>query len=155
MRTDPGAKLTLTIWREFVPSRPLTLPDDEGSRLLDSESGLQEEVYHWRLREDVFAGITDDAVRSDLHERFVGRLSDVKGPSDRRLDVLAEFISAAETAIESGVVLPAPVESSSDLDTDAEDSNPVNISALLALTIHLKWILACFSNRPGISVSVR
>ena len=65
VRSDPGAKLTLSIWRDFTPARPLALPDDEGRQLLDSESGLQEEVYSWRLREDVFAVISDDETRRD------------------------------------------------------------------------------------------
>ena len=155
MGPDPGTKLTLSIWRDFVPARPLTLPGEEGSQLLDSESGLQEEVYHWRLREDVFAGITDDRVRSDLHEGFVGKLGDSKRPAERRLPVLASFVAAAETAIESGVVVAVPAESGSTSSSDAEDPNPAGIRSLLALIIHLKWILACFRNRPGISVSVR
>ena len=153
MRADPGPKLTISIWRDFVPARPLTLPDEDGNQLLNSESGLQEEVYHWRQREDVFAGIIDDAMRMDLHDRFVGSLNDSKPPDERRLSVLADFISAAEAAIESGAVVHVQAEGSSDSGT--EDLDPVRINALLSLIVHLKWILTCFRNRPGISVSVR
>ena len=85
-----------------MPTRPLALPDDEGWQLLDSESGLQEEVYTWRLREDVLAGVSDDRIRMDLHDRLVERLDDSKPPKERRLALLAEFVEAAEAAIGSG-----------------------------------------------------
>ena len=96
MDGDSGVKLTLSIWRDFMPTRPLALPDDEGWQLLDSQSGLQEEVYSWQLREDVFAGVSDDAARTDLRDRLLGRLADSRPPAERRLSVLEEFVKAAE-----------------------------------------------------------
>ena len=155
VRSDPGAKLTLSIWRDFVPARPLALPDDEGRQLLDSESGLQEEVYSWRLREDVFAVISDDATRMGLRERLVGRLNDSKPPAERRLAVLEDFVQAAEAAIDSGAAACALGESGSDEDPGDDERSQVEINPLLALTMHLRWLLACFGHRPGISVSVR
>lgn len=153
MDGDSGVSLTLSIWRDFMPTRPLALPDDEGGQLLDSESGLQEEVYSWQLREDAFAGVSDNATRMDLRDRLLGRLADFKPPSERRLSVLEEFVKAAEASIDSGGATFAP--SGSRPTDDSDDKIQVELNPLLALTTHLKWILACFGNRPGISVSVR
>ena len=153
MDGDSGVNLTLSIWRDFMPARPLTLPGDEGWQLLDSKSGLQEEVYSWQLREDAFAGVSDDATRTDLRDRLLGRLAYSKPPAERRLSVLEEFVKAAEASIASGSATFAP--SGSRPDDDSADKIQIEANPLLALTTHLKWILACFRNRPGISVSVR
>lgn len=138
-----------------MPSRPLVLPG-EASQLLDSESGLQEEIYSWRLREDVFAGISDEKTRKKLRTRLIEKLADSQPPSERCLAVLKEFVEAAEEAIKSddGVV-PTLRESLSDEDHDNGNQSAVGINALHALTMHLKWLLACFENQPGITVSVR
>ena len=154
MQSDSSPKLTLSIWRDFVPPRLLALPGEEGRQLLDSESGLQEEVYSWRPREDVFAGISDDATRMDLHDRLVGRLDVSKPPGERRMAVLEDFVRAAEAAIDAGDAAFAPSESESDEDPD-DEGRQVDTNPLLALTMHLRWLLACFGSRPGISVSVR
>ena len=154
MQSDSSPKLTLSIWRDFVPPRLLALPGEEGRQLLDSESGLQEEVYSWRPREDVFAGISDDATRMDLHDRLVGRLDVSKPPGERRIVVLEDFVRTAEAAIDAGDATFAPSESESDEDPD-DEGRQVDTNPLLALTMHLRWLLACFGGRPGISVSVR
>ena len=74
MAEGTSVKFTLTIWRDFVPSRPLAADSHEdGRQVFDSDSGLQEQVYSWPLWEDVFAGISDDQIRTDLHERLVSR----------------------------------------------------------------------------------
>lgn len=138
-----------------MPARPLALRDDEGRQLLDSESGLQEEVYSWRLREDAFAGIADEATRTELRDFLVGRLDDSKPPGERRLTVLKDFVKAAEAAIDSGAAASSPSGSQAGEDPDDGDRSQVELNTLLALTMHLKWLIACFGNRPGISVSVR
>ena len=153
MDGESGVSLTLSIWRDFMPTRPLALPDDEGWQLLDSESGLQEEVYSWQLREDAFAGVSDYTDRMDLRDRLLGRLANSKPPNERRLSVLEEFVEAAEASIASGSATFAPSGSRSN--DDADDESQVELNPLLALTMHLKWVLACFGNRPGVSVSVR
>ena len=155
MQSGSSPRLTLSIWKDFVPSRVLALPGEEGGQLLDSESDLQEEIYSWRPREDVFAGISDDATRLDLHHRLVGRLDVSKPPGERRMEVLEAFVTAAEAAMDSGAVACAPSERESDEDSDDDKRGRIEINPLLALTMHLRWLLSCFGNRPGISVSVR
>ena len=155
MQSDSSPTLTLSIWKDFVPRRALALPGEEGGQLLTSESGLQEEVYSWRLREDAFAGISDHDTRMNLHDRLVERLDVSKPPCERRMAVLEEFVNAAEAKIESGAAACARSESESDRDSDDDDRSRIDINPLLALTMHLRWLLSCFENRPGISVSVR
>ncbi len=155
MLGNSNIKWTLTIWRDFLPARPLALPSDQGNRVLDSDSGLQEQVYSWRMREDAFAGIPDEETRKGLHDRLLSALDDSKSPADRRLGVLEGFVQEAESLIKAGKVSWSPSQSRSDEDADHEDGSQVQINSLLALTTHLKWILACFGDRPGISVLVR
>lgn len=155
MQSDSSPRLTLSIWKDFVPPRVLALPGEEGRQLLDSESDLQEEIYSWRPREDVFAGISDDAIRLDLHHRLVGKLDVSKPPGERRMGVLEDFVTAAEAAIDTGVAACAPSVGESDDDPDDDERSHIDSNPLLALTMHLRWLLSCFGNRPGISVSVR
>ena len=156
MPTDTSVKLTLSIWRDFVPSRPTAfIADEESRQVFDADSILQKEVYSWRLREDVFAGILDDETRRCLHKRLVEQLSDSKDPSERRLEVLRGFVDASQKAIVAGQVRPVPSESRINGEFEAEELDQIEVNSLLALTIHLKWIIACFDKRPGISVLVR
>ena len=111
--------------------------------------------YSWPLREDAFAGISDYETRTDLHDRLVNRLADSNPPSERRLEVLKDFIEASEQAIDAGGVSCVQSESRFKDNSDNEERDRVEVNSLLALTIHLKWVVACFGDRPGISVSVR
>lgn len=156
MAEGTSVKFTLTIWRDFVPPRPLAINvQGDGRQVFDSESGLQEQVYSWPLREDVFAGVSDDESRKELHERLVNRLADFNPPSERRLEVLRDFIAAAESVIEAGGVSCVQGESRLGGNGDNEEHERVEVNSLLALTLHLKWVVGCFGDRPGISVSVR
>ena len=65
--------------------------------------------------------------------------------------VLDDFVAEAQDVIDSGAAGFAP---SQDPASDGEDA-PDRINALLALTLHLKWLSRCFANRPGVSVSIR
>ena len=152
MAAETSAKLKLSIWRAFSPSRRVRAWDGEGKvpQISDSDFNLQEEVYSWLLREDFLAGISDDGARRRLEERL--RLLDPSRlPSERRLDVLEGFVSEAEDILESGAAGLSPILNPLVDDEDA----PSTINALLALTLHLKWLSRCFADRPGISVSIR
>ena len=157
MAEGTTVKFTLTIWRDFVPPRPLAIDTHEdGRQVFDSDSGLQEQIYSWPVREDAFAGISDDQTRTELHDRLVNRLADSTPPSERRLEVLKEFIVASEKVIEARGVSCVQSESRSQENTNNEEERDrIEVNSLLALVIHLKWVVACFSHRPGISVSVR
>ncbi|MCZ0941976.1 MAG: hypothetical protein OXJ53_02840 [Gammaproteobacteria bacterium] len=147
MTPEPNTHRVLSIWRRFTPSRRL-LSADEAQRL-DQASDLHEEVYSWQVREPVLDGIADDQDRERL-DAILAQFDVNRRPNERDLAVLQEFVALAEQVIESGGSGSIAGQSSS----DAEEEVP-EIDALLALTLHLKWLVACFANRPGISVSVR
>ena len=152
MAVEASARLRLSIWRDFAPSRRLGAWDGEGKphQVPDPDFNLQEEVYSWHLREDFLAGISDGEVRRHLEDRI--RLLDPSHPpSERRLDVLEAFVSEAEDVLASGGAGPSPILNPSGDDEDA----PGTIDSLLALTLHLKWLSRCFADRPGVSVSIR
>ena len=152
MTVETSAKLKLSVWRDFVPSRQLILWEGEGSahQVVGSDSNLQEEVYSWHLREDFRDGITDNKTRREL-EKQLHRLDTSHPPSKRRLSILDDFIAEARKAIESGEAELSPVQNPPVGDEDT----PNAINALLALTLHLEWLSRCFANHPGISVSIR
>ena len=152
MAVETSAKLKLSVWRDFVPSRRLNSWEGEDSahQVVGSDSNLQEEVYSWHLWEDFRDGITDDETRRRLEEQLHS-LDASHPPSERRLSVLDDFIAEARKAIESGQAEFSPIQNPPVGDEDT----PNAINALLALTLHLEWLSRCFANHPGISVSIR
>ncbi len=151
MPAQPGVELTLSVWRAFAPPRTLVFFDEAREhRMLDPESNLQQEVYSWKLREDPFAGIEDEQIRLDLHDRL-HRLSVSKPPAERHLTVLVDFVTAAERALAARQVEWSPSRSQA----PEHDEFPREINALMAFVLHLKWLLACFANCPSVSVSIR
>ena len=152
MAAETSARLKLSIWRDFSPSRRIGAWDGEGKvhQISDSDFNLQEEVYSWHLREGFLDDISDDEARRRLEERL--RLLDPSRlPSERRLDVLEGFVSEAEDILESGAAGLSPILNP--LVDDEDTSSTIN--SLLALTLHLKWLSRCFADRPGVSISVR
>ena len=146
-----NAEFKLSVWRNVDPGRRLVLRGDDntGSQPVDTDD-LQEEVYAWSLHEDPFAGIENDSVREDLKQLFA-RLNASHPPSERGFDVLDEFVEKALEIVESGNAVSFQVQ-----DPHADpDGAPGRMNVLLALASHLDWLSRCFSDRPGISVSIR
>lgn len=147
------AQLKLSIWRELAHTPPLAMQDEQtGWRVLTSDSGVQREVYSWPLPSDAFGGIADEKVRDNVREALLNRLDISLPPAERGVAVLGVFVATAEQAVDADQTGPfrsnvASVES--DTDT-ASEPNP-----LLALLQHVKWLMRCFEDRPGISVSIR
>lgn len=133
VRRDSVVQWTLSIWKDFEPRRPLARSEgDEGTQVLGADADLQEEIYSWRVYEDVFAGVSDDDTRADLRERLFERLADAKRPAERRLDVLKQFVDAAQAAIDANAASPHPIESWSDGGSEDEERGVVQINSLLA-----------------------
>ena len=149
---EASAPLRISVWRGFKPKRTLVARDTEnnGHKVMDLDN-LQEEIYTWQTSESPFDGIADESVRLRLRDHLMDRLNASRPPSERGINVLNEFIVAAEEAIASGGAEWTASQSQTDDDEDTADQ----VKSLLALTLHLKWLSGCFADRPGISVSVR
>ena len=152
--TSESPPFRISLWKDYVPARTLIATDSRESTGVSKiliRDNLQEEIYAWQTSEDPFDGITDTAIRNELHQLLVERLNPSAPPSKRRIRVLREFVTKAETAI--GTQQVEWVLGKSQANDDDEGIAPIN--SLLALTLHIKWLISCFERRPGISVSVR
>jgi hypothetical protein len=153
MAGDTSIKLKLSVWRDFNPSRTLIQWRSESAdiQLLSANADLQQEVYSWKMTEDPFGGIPDEATRASLHELLIIQFSSSKAPDERRVSLLTPFIEKARQVIaaddsEWTVSQDAPIE---------DEDSPYMMNPLLALTLHLDWVRSSFSGQPGVSVSVR
>ena len=147
MSPDPNVQFHFSIWRDYSPPYKIALRGGQTEvHVVTPEHGLQAEVYSWPLRTDVWAGIPNDEVRRRLVDKLRERLNVTLPPAERSLAVLGDFIADAEQAIANGDAGFVPVP--------AGDAT-VELNPLLALVLHLKWIIRCFADRPGISVSIR
>lgn len=136
----------LSIWRDYVPPHPVALGGEQMDfQVVNSDHRLQAEVYSWPLQQDYLAGISNDEVRRRLRE-LLDDLEVSRPPADRSLAVLRNFVAAAEKAVEDSEAISVPGDS-------GDTSIPIN--PLLSLLLHLKWIIRCFRDHPGISVSIR
>ena len=135
------------------------MQDGEGSetRIIASDSNLQdevylqEEVYSCNLHEDPFLGIRDNDLRHNFHEKFLDCMNPALAPSKRPIALLDDFTKEALKMIESGAVDPSGLQGPSVGGGD----DAIEMNALLAFALHLKWLSRCLANRPGISVSAR
>lgn len=146
MTPDPTVHFHVSIWRDHAPPHDVALRTEQaGFQVVAPEHELQAKVYSWPLRTDVWAGIPNGEVRRRLREKLFELLEVTRPPTERSLAVLGDFIAAAEQAIASGDagLVPVPVGDAT-----------VELNPLLALVLHLKWLIRCFADRPGISVSI-
>ncbi len=149
---EDNPELVLSIWKKFSPGRKLLGSGENSPPIAIDAENLQEEVYSWKILEPPFDCISNDDARQALHEILVDRLSVSRSPETRRIEVLSEFISIAESVMKKGQAEWISTHSSL-MEVNKAGVDVVN--PLLALTLHLKWLLDCFADRPGISVSIR
>lgn len=144
MRTD--FFFQLSIWKDYKPPHRVALGGEQMDfQVVTPGHRLQAEVYSWPLQQDYLAGILNDEVRHRLQE-LLDELEVSRPPADRSLAVLRDFVTVAEKAVEDREAISVPGDS-------GDTSVPIN--PLLSLVLHLKWIIRCFQDHPGISVSKR
>jgi hypothetical protein len=156
MLGESTIKLKLSVWRDFVPSKALVLRHSAGGaerdhHVLSADSNLQQEVYSWQMREDPFSGISDVGTRLRLRELLLERFDAARPPRDRRITAMREFLEEAAKVLDSN---EAEWTISQDPPMEDEES-PYRLNPLLALTLHLEWLLNAFAEQPGVSVSIR
>lgn len=150
---DLHTKLRISVWRDFTPPKALTLRGrtGDGHYLLTNDAELQQEVFTWQMREDPFGGISDELKRKKLREFLVDRFQASHPPARRRVEALRDFLKEVDLVMDSG-----EVEWMVSQDAPAEDEeDPYKVNPLLALKLHLEWILESFAGQPGVSVSIR
>ena len=126
--------------------------EQTGWRVLASDSGVQQEVYSWPVPSDPFGGITDEKVYKDIRDTLLNRLNVSLPPAARGVAVLGEFVAKAKQTIDAGQTGPFRSNSTS---VGSGTNVALEPNPLLALLHHLEWLMRCFGDRPGISVSIR
>ena len=161
MSAELESHLELSIWREYVPkfrlaSSPLEdfdNPDFEiqpNVLVSDNNSNLSKAIYTITIREDVLAGIVNEDHRKELKDLLFGlKISDP--PFSRSLQTLKELVLKANKILESNESAVSHISNQ----PDSVEENPVEFNALLALKLHLDWILRCFADCPKVTVTTR
>ncbi|MCY4184792.1 MAG: hypothetical protein OXD45_05710 [Rhodobacteraceae bacterium] len=145
--------LKITFWKNKIPTRQMCRWTDPNENKLVSLDDYHEVIYTWSTPEDFFDGIEDTDYRNDLNQLLFDKLNEKKPPEERGIIVLKEFVKKAEMGLHENKV--EWIISQSDGGFYHEEENGTKINALLALTLHLKWLIECFGDQPGISVTVR
>lgn len=117
--------------------------------LLGPESVLQQEVFTFQPKEDVWGGLVDSELREALSARFISEFEPVRPPNERGFDRLAAFL------VDLRAALPKGEWSSSGQQLDDDSEQAVRLNPLLAFHNHLSWMHDTFRDTPGASVSVR
>ena len=86
-----------------------------------------------------------------LRELLIDKFEASQPPSMRRIEALTGFLDEAQRVIEVG---QAEWTVSQDAPFDDEDV-PYRLNPLLAIKLHLEWLLSIFKGQPGVSVSIR
>ena len=149
-------KLKISVWAAYDGDAPFIMaaPGGEGADPIVRElprfaSGLHREVYSWQTTEDVLGGVVDPEHREALSEALFIALHPVKAPSERGVDVLAEFVARARAALAEDRTEWSASDSSSD------DDGVRRLNPLLALVTHLEWLVAVHDGQPNISITAR
>ncbi|MDP8994749.1 MAG: hypothetical protein M3N07_07200 [Pseudomonadota bacterium] len=152
-----SSKFKISVWREFVPPSAILMRGDGSAtgdpsiaarEYLGRGSGLQKEVFSWRMVEDAFGGVTDVDARADLEAKLLQAFSIDAPPELRGVLALRAFIDRAREVLEAGDVEWSGSQSASD-----ELGGEVRLNPLLALVTHLSWIADVFEEQPGVSLS--
>lgn len=153
MTLDSMVKLRLSIWRDFSPNRSLIYRQsaDSEQHFLNGDSDLQQEIFSWQMREDPFSGISDPNVREELRSLLVDEFEPSRPPSERKVGALQRFLGVAASVVDRG---EAEWAASQDAPIDDEEA-PYRLNPLLAFKNHLDWLVHCFADEPGVSVSIR
>lgn len=154
-----ASKLKVSVWSPFVPGTALILaargspPQDVQQvppKELTDSSGLQKEVFGWRMSEDPFGGIVEPAEREKMRAMLLEALSITIDPTKRSVTVLKSFLDEATSLLNNGAVEWTGSQSASIDDEEERRVNP-----LLALVNHLSWLAEVYEEHPNISFTIR
>jgi hypothetical protein len=150
MPDDAATGFEIIVWRPYEPPHQIAFADAGSRSLVYLAEQAQRDVYRWRTREDVWAGLRDDEIRQRLREQITAGFDPFIDPALRGIAKLGEFISILRQAITSG-------NTTWSVSTQAlnDREGPVLINATMTLHNQLRWIYRVFQDVPGASVTVR
>lgn len=151
MLADTSAGLRITVWRPYVPDRPLTIRkgSDDTISVVGPDMQLQQEAFTWQVKEDVWGGLTDSEVRQQLSQKFITEFEPVRPPAQRSLAKLGSLLDELRAADASAEW------SSSGQQVHEDGETAVRLNSVLAFLNQLTWLHDVFRDVPGASVSVR
>lgn len=151
------AAFRVSIWGPFTTNASVLFVQEDSQtgsgptvkEITEGSGRLHTELFGWPMLEDAFAGVTDSEARAKLQRSLNESLAVQLTPRERSLDALRAIVDEAEALLETGYVEWSASQAGP---TDEEERR---LNPLLALTTHLKWLIAVFEGTPGISVSIR
>lgn len=149
-----SSNLKVSVWAEFVPHREIivSVPGEQGLAIRrlspEDKSGLQKEIFGWRMLEDPFGGVANNEDRQRLKAALLEALEMGIEPNSRSVGVLQNFIKEAKKVIDKG-----GVEWTGSISSSGDSERRVN--PLLALVNQLTWLANIFNDHPNVSITVR
>ena len=109
-----SSNLKVSVWNAFEPGTALIMATtevrgtDEAQptvcELTTESSGLQKEVFGWRMLEDPFGGIVDGEERERLKTALFGAMGIGVDPKKRSIAALRSFVEDANRVLAAGRV---------------------------------------------------
>lgn len=148
---DNAAGLRVTIWHPYVPSQPVSHHSAEHGPTYFAPKDLQQDVFSWQVRDDVWGGIAAEEIRRSLRDGFISAFDPYLPPGDRSVEKLTLFVQQLRKVVRSSA---SDWSVSGQEPDDDADSSP-RLNALLAFERQLSWMEEVFRHLPGVSVTVR
>lgn len=150
--SEPAAGLRVTVWRSYSPKRALAYKPIDGEVVshLDDEAQLQQDVFCWQTSEDIWSGLSDEALRRSFRDRLLSEFDPFRPPEERSLQSLSRYVEDLRSVATSG-----PSEWANSAHRFAGDDRAARFNPLLSFYNQLSWIVEVFLDVPQASVSVR
>jgi hypothetical protein len=145
--------IKITVWRNYWPERQLVCSKEESQIYFNTDERLQQDVFNWQVREDIWGGFTDETIRQELNLRFIQSFDPFLQPEARGFAKLKEMLAQLYTAAISNE--SSWSTSAQQFEEDNDGSTSVRLNALLAFCTQLRWIHDVFKDVPGASITVR
>jgi hypothetical protein len=155
-----ASKLKVSVWCPFVPgtsliiAAPDTFPDKTqpplAQELNGDSSGLQKEVFGWRMFEDPFGGIVSEVDREKLRAMLLEGLNINIAPKKRSVTVLRTFLDEANR-----ILREESAEWTGSQSPPNDDDEERRVNPLLALVTHMSWLAEVYEEHPNASITVR
>jgi hypothetical protein len=151
LANDSATGFRLTVWRPYQPTNEIAFDDGVAIKYIgiDDDGEVQQNIFMWQIKEDVWGGIKDDELRTTLKDRMFSDFSPFKSPIERGMSKFGEFLKDLENTTKT----PNSIWSLSSQETADDIPMPVNL--ILALYHQFRWIHQVFKNIPDASVTVR